>query len=355
MLGRPLLQFCMTAETEPSHLEGSISPKTLSWTPGVVTQAVEKGSWLLLDNVSDAEAPTLERLNPLLERIPTWTVPARGSTAPSMVASTFRFFATMSEPYGSPTELSPALYNRFAIIYLNDIEQEVIVDSTHTAPTARPRGKGSEKLARTSTEQLKLADSIPRASAELVSVAESILGTPSPLSRDRVVKITEAFLRSAHVVQGTEVHLTLRTWVRFWQLAVHLYSSASLSTFPDISPGSARNPPLDIVLCTAVTSVVLQGLPATSLDRVSDLFATAVGAPDAATLQNTFVDAAKQMLDSHGAEFVLDEEKMPDRYRVANFVALAVGSQFPVLLEGKPAVGKTRYAEGSTLYVVRNI
>lgn len=63
-LGHDVLQYFITGETDPSDLVGAIAPDTLKWRSGVVTQAVEQNCWVLLDNLSDAEAVVTERLNP---------------------------------------------------------------------------------------------------------------------------------------------------------------------------------------------------------------------------------------------------------------------------------------------------
>ena len=69
LLGKQVNTWCVTADTETSDLVGKIVPKKpAAWVDGVVTKCVVEGEWLLLDNVTEAEATVLERLNPLLEK-----------------------------------------------------------------------------------------------------------------------------------------------------------------------------------------------------------------------------------------------------------------------------------------------
>lgn len=78
------------AETETASLVGQFLPNDapplpgaaqdrIVWRDGVVTQAFCGGDWALLDNLSEAEAAVLERLNPLLESPAMWTLTERGT------------------------------------------------------------------------------------------------------------------------------------------------------------------------------------------------------------------------------------------------------------------------------------
>ena len=68
----------LTAETDPAELVGQQMPSdnkdptapSIAWVHGTASQAYQAGSWLLLDNLGQAEASVLERLNPLLEEPP---------------------------------------------------------------------------------------------------------------------------------------------------------------------------------------------------------------------------------------------------------------------------------------------
>ena len=112
----------ITSETEVSQLVGSQRPQTnkgkaVDWEDGLVTVAVKRGEWCLLDNLSDADSCVLERLNPLLEQFPEWTLSEAGETERLFISETYRTFATMTCGKGC-AELSPALYNRFNNIYM---------------------------------------------------------------------------------------------------------------------------------------------------------------------------------------------------------------------------------------------
>jgi len=99
------------------------------WVDGTVTAAFKAGQWLCLDNLGEAEASVLERLNPLLESPAIWTLTEQGCTEPLPCLQTFRFMATMTPPSRQgkadvgtlSAELSPALYNRLSIVVMDDV------------------------------------------------------------------------------------------------------------------------------------------------------------------------------------------------------------------------------------------
>jgi midasin (ATPase involved in ribosome maturation) len=64
----------------------------------VVTEAYRQGCWLLLDNISEAEAAVLERLNPVLEQPPCWVVTEKGDVTPMEKAAGWQLLATMTPP-----------------------------------------------------------------------------------------------------------------------------------------------------------------------------------------------------------------------------------------------------------------
>jgi MoxR-like ATPase len=77
LVGRSLEELCVMPETEPSAFIGQFLPNEnisanheprIIWADGAVTDAFKNGSWLLLDNFSQAEPSVLERLNPVLEQ-----------------------------------------------------------------------------------------------------------------------------------------------------------------------------------------------------------------------------------------------------------------------------------------------
>lgn len=123
----------LTPQTEPSALVGSVIPNIQcpQWQDGPVSEAIEKGHWLILENFSEASSAVLERLNSVLEQPPQWIKLENNQTTPVTVSSNFRLIATMSPPSYSRLqnasiqtnhELTPALYNRFLIIYYQGLD-----------------------------------------------------------------------------------------------------------------------------------------------------------------------------------------------------------------------------------------
>ena len=141
--GQRVHQLNITPETEPSALIGQLVPndskdesdpnnrQKLIWQHGCVTQAYTTGQWVLLDNLSIAESSVLERLNPVLEQKPMLILTERGDVDEQLVHDAYQLVATMTPPAhrsqsqsssaDSASELSPALYNRFAVIHMPDI------------------------------------------------------------------------------------------------------------------------------------------------------------------------------------------------------------------------------------------
>ncbi len=71
--GSHVHQCCLTPETDSSTLVGQLTPNDnpdsaehIVWSDGIVTKAFVEGSWALLDNLNQAEANVLERLNPVV-------------------------------------------------------------------------------------------------------------------------------------------------------------------------------------------------------------------------------------------------------------------------------------------------
>ena len=132
LLEMEITQVCLTPETESSHLVGQYSPnegtstgEKILWQDGFVTRAFKKGSSVLLDNLNQGDSCVLERLNPLLENEPIWVLTEKTETVPLEKKETFKVFATMTVTNNSSNksfypELSPAFYNRFSIIHMEN-------------------------------------------------------------------------------------------------------------------------------------------------------------------------------------------------------------------------------------------
>ncbi len=157
LLGHKCYTICLTDETEPSALVGQQCPcdkgvqrERVRWKDGAVTAAFRNGDWILLDNISDADACVLERLNPLLELPPQWILTENGEIDGLTPRPDFRIVATMTcstakamERY---KELSPAVANRFSIIYVEDTPLGKGVSSLATTVLGLPVGeKGASK------------------------------------------------------------------------------------------------------------------------------------------------------------------------------------------------------------------
>ncbi|XP_057291392.1 uncharacterized protein LOC130614024 [Hydractinia symbiolongicarpus] len=157
VLHKKMLHLYITPETEPDILVGNFVPegKGVVWQEGLVTKAVRDGYWIVLENLSEAQSTVLERLNSVLENPPVWTVTENIEKGAEIfkVNPDFRILATMTPPSGNRSseclsganvttnnELSPALYNRFAVINLT--EQQVSRESLSTMYDALAGGEG---------------------------------------------------------------------------------------------------------------------------------------------------------------------------------------------------------------------
>ncbi|OAG39541.1 hypothetical protein AYO21_06185 [Fonsecaea monophora] len=92
------------------------------WNDGVLVDAVEKGSWLLLENANLCNPSVLDRLNSLLEPGGSLAISEQhsGSTGTRIIEPhpNFRIFLTMDPRYG---ELSRAMRNRSLEVFMPDI------------------------------------------------------------------------------------------------------------------------------------------------------------------------------------------------------------------------------------------
>ena len=83
------------------------------WMDGVLVQALERGEWVLLDNVNLCNPTVLDRLNPLLEPGGVLMVNERGLVNGQVIVvrphANFRLFMTMDPARG---EISRAMRNR---------------------------------------------------------------------------------------------------------------------------------------------------------------------------------------------------------------------------------------------------
>eukprot|EP00371_Babesia_bovis_P002713 XP_001611360.1 ATPase associated with various cellular activities (AAA) family protein [Babesia bovis T2Bo] len=104
-----------------TNLIRSFSNVLFEWVDGPLTRSMEKGHWFLADEISLADDAVLEKMNSVLESESTLTIPEAGGRNLRVLKAheQFRFLATMN-PSGDhgKRELSPALLNRFTVIYI---------------------------------------------------------------------------------------------------------------------------------------------------------------------------------------------------------------------------------------------
>lgn len=168
--GQTFVQMCLTPETDPSVLVGQNAPTSRSgggnkapieWQDGLVTKAfkAKPGQWVILDNLNQGEASVLERLNPLLEKPAEWILSEKGETDALELQDGFRVLATMTPPSSASgasgaVELSPALYNRFAVVHFRDLitsEQDRQLFDAEMRPIIASTVLASDDLAREQT------------------------------------------------------------------------------------------------------------------------------------------------------------------------------------------------------------
>ncbi|WIA29986.1 hypothetical protein OEZ86_000084 [Tetradesmus obliquus] len=318
LLGEQLQQFNLTPETEPSALVGqfvphdSAAPTSTSsssspqdpivWVDGAVTAAFRAGGWLCLDGLGEAEASVLERLNPLLESPPIWTVTEQGCTDQLPRLPSFRFLATMTPPSKQgradigvlSAELSPALYNRLSIVVLDD-----------------PLEGSDEEFAQ-ELQQL--------AQAMCVDAATDAAGT--------AVAVAAACRHVRCWVQqrsssGNVPALTLRAYVRL------LDSCYAMQMRYQLPMPEALLAAFDLCLAGQLVGAgqaAVAGLRA-ELQKVLQVPGPALSGPD--HLQG--------LAEAMSCEHVLTGS----RCATAQAVAAAIACNMPVLLEGPAAVGKT--------------
>jgi MoxR-like ATPase len=125
LLGQPVVRLNLNGQTDTSELVGRYVPDdrpgggTWRFAEGLVPRAMREGWWLLLDEVNLAEPAVLERLNPVLERVPSLVLTEGDGTRIGVGGEVplhpgFRVFATMNpaETQGRSV-LSPAWRDRF--------------------------------------------------------------------------------------------------------------------------------------------------------------------------------------------------------------------------------------------------
>ena len=123
LLGQPVVRVNLNGQTDTGELLGRFVPDTNGaggwrWQDGVLIQAMREGWWVLLDEVNLAEAQILERLNPVLEDVPSLVLTEHRNEvfgpAGEPVHPAFQVFATMNpSEYAGRSALSPAWRDRW--------------------------------------------------------------------------------------------------------------------------------------------------------------------------------------------------------------------------------------------------
>ena len=116
--------------TDNTELIGGYKPSKdghFEWQDGIITEALRKGQWLLLDEVNLADPAILERLNSLLDDDRFITLTEKSNEVVKADPNT-RIFATMNpSSYSGRKELSEAMLNRFNLVYQDPYPPEELV------------------------------------------------------------------------------------------------------------------------------------------------------------------------------------------------------------------------------------
>ncbi|SJM84125.1 related to Midasin [Zygosaccharomyces bailii] len=120
----PQLQILSTRINDMKTLANKTNEVKFEWFDGMLVEAVEKGSWLVLDNANLCSPSVLDRLNSLLENDGVLIINERSEEngEPRVVVPhpNFRLFLTVNPKYG---ELSRAMRNRGVEIYMEELSE----------------------------------------------------------------------------------------------------------------------------------------------------------------------------------------------------------------------------------------
>ncbi|CAF4499017.1 unnamed protein product, partial [Rotaria sp. Silwood2] len=299
--GQQVYQLDITPETEPSALIGQIIPnetknkndpnygEKLIWQNGCVTRSYIDGQWVLLDNFNTAESSVLERLNPVLEEKPMLILTEKGDVNEQPLHNDYRLVATMTPPdsrYSSLNidELSPSLYNRFAIVHMKDIDMN---------------------------------------SDELLQLAEGLLSDTHDVDPHLAVDLYREIFEFLSKNSLNSSKLTLRNFVRFLDSTYRLHQRFK-DTLDFIS-----------ILWTAYHVTIVNQVKGERIkSQMTQLIETFLHRtrPNCKLNQPPFTDWIRKT-DEH----ILTQSRL----NYANTVLGAVACNIPLLLEGPSAVGKT--------------
>lgn len=300
LLGFSYHQVCLTSESEPQELVGQLNPdegsseNLVDWYDGAVTHAYRRGDWCILENINEADACVLERLNPLLENPSEWTLSERGDTESVTPGPGFRAIGTMaigSSP-SSSKELSPALFNRFSSVVMEPLPWLQDAASDH--------GK-SEFV------------------SELLAIASVVSVSDEAVLRKAVGVFWDIW--SQFKSSGSKRHVTLRTFVRTLDCIYKISMK-----FPDIKK------PTDLIAGAVFVAIRGQLSDQASRDTLD------------ASMKKKFspscYDAVKEALKSHFTG-TNDHVLTDSREEHAMYVTACILFNYGALLEG-PAGKQSR-------------
>ena len=308
LLGRPVHQLFLTAETEPS-LVGESSPaekrapgdSPIRWVDGGVTMAFSRGEWCVLDNVNEAPATCLERL---LEQKPVLLLSERGDTDPGPRRG-FALLSTMAVggSHAQPNELSPAAYNRFSIVHMDSFGAE--------------QDRDVKELGLLASRLLGLGDS----EVQVAAVAKFCLLVRSSLQQALLV-----------LPEARESLSTLRSLIQLME-TTYAYSADGVK----LPLGQALLKAFDVAILSQVKAAA-----DANLDGIRDELRQKARAflRSRFTGDFTYGPEISKLLPT-GSDSELEIVVTSSRRPVVEAVLSSTKAGQPVLLEGHPAVGKT--------------
>ncbi|CAF3680158.1 unnamed protein product [Rotaria sp. Silwood1] len=298
-------QLNITPETEPSALIGQLIPNEITdpddpkygekliWQNGCVAEAYTSGDWVLLDNLATAESSVLERLNPVLEQEPMLILTEKGEVNEEVLHDEYQLLATMTPPNpqqsanlsGGSSELSPALYNRFGVIHMENLSLE----------------KGYEQ--------------------EILQLSKAILSDGSDVDHQLFLKIWQAILL---VYANNKEHfpkLTMRNIVRL------LDSTFLLQQKTELNFRSGLWTAYHVTIANQIKDKTIEKKLSTTIQQLLSKD----------TNMNLDQPHFTDIWIEKNNEYILTNS----RTEYANAVLGSIACGIPLLLEGPAAVGKT--------------
>ncbi|ETN39269.1 uncharacterized protein HMPREF1541_05492 [Cyphellophora europaea CBS 101466] len=145
------------------------------WNDGILIDAIQSGSWVVLDNANLCNASVLDRLNSLLEPDGHLVISEQHGSDGGVRTITphpnFRIFLTMNPKSG---ELSRAMRNRSLEVYLDSSDEALGMSRTLTYPVASKMSRLRDLCAQEQLPHLHaFADNIAFEDAELITASSN--------------------------------------------------------------------------------------------------------------------------------------------------------------------------------------